>query len=183
VDLWLSPHDARVRTLKETGDLVFGFAETPFGGCAILIADQHVLALYFAANKDAGASLLQTKWPGFALRQTPEADAMIPILFENPESMLLMAMGTPFQLTVWEYLRGIPKGTIVTYGEVARGIGRPTAARAVGRAVGANEISVLIPCHRVVSKGKLTGYRWGLDRKRNLLAWELANRDPLEMPF
>jgi len=108
---------------------------------------------------------------------------MIPILFENPESMPLLAIGTPFQLKVWEYLRVIPKGTTVTYGDVARGIGRPTAARAVGRAVGANEVAILIPCHRVVSKGKLTGYRWGLDRKRNLLTWELANRDPLEMPF
>jgi len=147
------------------------------------MAEQHLLALYFAANKDEGASLLQTKRLGFALRQTPEADAMIPILFENPESMPLLAIGTPFQLKVWEYLRVIPKGTTVTYGDVARGIGRPTAARAVGRAVGANEVAILIPCHRVVSKGKLTGYRWGLDRKRNLLTWELANRDPLEMPF
>ena len=108
---------------------------------------------------------------------------MIPTVFENQESMPIMAIGTPFQLTVWEYLQSIPKGTTLTYGDVAKAIGRPTAARAVGRAVGANEISVLIPCHRVVSKGKLTGYRWGLERKRNLLAWELAKRDPLEMPF
>jgi AraC family transcriptional regulator of adaptative response/methylated-DNA-[protein]-cysteine methyltransferase len=71
----------------------------------------------------------------------------------------------------------------MTYGEVALTIGRPGAARAVGQAVGANPLAVVIPCHRVVSKGKLTGYRWGLDRKRELLAWELLRRDPLEMPF
>jgi AraC family transcriptional regulator of adaptative response/methylated-DNA-[protein]-cysteine methyltransferase len=71
----------------------------------------------------------------------------------------------------------------MTYGEVARSIGRPGAARAVGQAVGANPLAVVIPCHRVVSRGKLTGYRWGLDRKRALLAWELLRRDPLEMPF
>ena len=183
MDLWLSTHDARVRALKERRELLCGFAETPFGGCVILIAYQHLLALYFAANKDDGVALLQAKWPGFDLRQAPEADTLISTVFENQESVPLMAIGTPFQLTVWEYLRGIPIGATVTYGDVARAIGRPTAARAVGRAVGANEISVLIPCHRVVSKGKLTGYRWGLERKRNLLAWELANRDPLEMPF
>ena len=71
----------------------------------------------------------------------------------------------------------------MTYGEVARAIGRPSAARAVGQAVGANPLAVAIPCHRVVSKGKLTGYRWGLDRKKALLAWELSRRDPLQMPF
>ena len=71
----------------------------------------------------------------------------------------------------------------MTYGELAKAIGRPKAARAVGRAVSANGIAFLIPCHRVISRGKLTGYRWGLERKRNLLAWELANRDPLVMPF
>ena len=163
--------------------MLCGFAETPFGGCAILTADRHLLALYFAASRDEGVSLLQTKWPSFDLRQAREADTMIPTVFENQESMPIMAIGTPFQLTVWEYLQSIPKGTTLTYGDVAKAIGRPTAARAVGRAVGANEISVLIPCHRVVSKGKLTGYRWGLERKRNLLAWELAKRDPLEMPF
>ena len=71
----------------------------------------------------------------------------------------------------------------MTYGEVARAIGRPGAARAVGQAVGANPLALLIPCHRVVSRGKLTGYRWGVDRKKALLALELSRKDPLELPF
>ena len=94
-----------------------------------------------------------------------------------------MGIGTSFQLSVWEFLRTIPSSTTMTYGDVARAIGRPNAARAIGRAVGANGIAVAIPCHRVVSHGSLTGYRWGLERKKQLLARELALPDPLKMPF
>ena len=71
----------------------------------------------------------------------------------------------------------------MTYGEVALAIGRPQAARAVGQAVGANDIAMVIPCHRIVSRNSLAGYRWGSDRKRRLLAWELERSDPLRMPF
>ena len=108
---------------------------------------------------------------------------MVGRAFDQPNSIPLIAIGTPFQLLVWEFLRRIREAETLTYGEVAAAIGRPGAARAVGGAVGANEISVLIPCHRVVSRGKLAGYRWGAPRKKALLAWELARRDPLTMPF
>jgi AraC family transcriptional regulator of adaptative response/methylated-DNA-[protein]-cysteine methyltransferase len=78
--------------------------------------------------------------------------------------------GTPFQLRVWQELRAIPYGEIRTYSEVARSIGRPSAARAVARACATNRVALLIPCHRVVREdGSLGGYRWGLDRKRALL--------------
>ena len=181
--LWLTPHDARVRDLRVQGGLSYGFAETPFGGCALLMSDRHVMSLHFTNSKQECLDSLQMKWSNLPLRHSEVADTMIPRIFENPESIPLLVIGTPFQLTVWEYLRSIPRGLILTYSDVARAIGRPTIARAVGQAVGANELAVLIPCHRVISKGKLTGYRWGLERKRNLLAWELSSRDPLEMPF
>ncbi|MFO7546717.1 MAG: methylated-DNA--[protein]-cysteine S-methyltransferase [Trueperaceae bacterium] len=81
--------------------------------------------------------------------------------------------GTPFQRTVWRELRRIAPGTTTTYAELARRIGRPTAVRAVARACATNRIAVLTPCHRVVgSDGTLTGYRWGIARKRALLARE-----------
>ena len=84
--------------------------------------------------------------------------------------------GTPFQLRVWTALRAIPCGETRTYGDVARALGMPTAARAVGQAVGANPVAVLVPCHRVVrADGALGGYRWGVERKRALLAWERAS--------
>ncbi len=81
--------------------------------------------------------------------------------------------GTPFQRRVWEELRRIPRGSTVTYGELAARIGMPGAARAVGAAVARNPVSIVVPCHRVVgSDGSLTGYAGGVERKRALLAME-----------
>lgn len=81
--------------------------------------------------------------------------------------------GTPFQRSVWQALAEIPLGWTVSYGELARRVGRPLAVRAVGAAVGRNPVSVLVPCHRVVGAGgALTGYAGGLDRKTRLLALE-----------
>jgi methylated-DNA-[protein]-cysteine S-methyltransferase len=89
----------------------------------------------------------------------------------------LRPSGTPFQLDVWQALRDIPYGETVSYGELARRIGRPAAARAVGRANGQNPIAVVVPCHRVVgAHGTLSGYAGGLDRKVALLALESARR-------
>jgi methylated-DNA-[protein]-cysteine S-methyltransferase len=85
----------------------------------------------------------------------------------------LAPYGTPFQLRVWEALRAIPYGATASYGELARRIGAPTASRAVGAANGRNPLSIVVPCHRVVgSKGTLTGYAGGLERKRRLLDLE-----------
>lgn len=81
--------------------------------------------------------------------------------------------GTPFQRSVWAALRDIPCGTTVSYAELARRIGRPSAVRAVGLANGANPVGIVVPCHRVVgSNGSLTGYAGGVERKRWLLAHE-----------
>lgn len=181
--LWLAPHDARVRALWAKGELEYGHARTPFGECAILKSREYLLALYFGEHPQPLIASFKAKWPTSILRHASEADEMIPRLFDQSPAIPLMAIGTPFQLTIWECLCRISAGTTATYSEVAAAIGRPSAARAVGRAVGANEISLLIPCHRVVSRGKLNGYRWGLERKRALLAWELSRRDPLRMPF
>jgi methylated-DNA-[protein]-cysteine S-methyltransferase len=83
--------------------------------------------------------------------------------------------GTPFQRRAWEELRHIPRGTTVTYAELARRVGRPGAGRAVGGAVARNPISILVPCHRVVGTGgSLTGYAGGVERKRWLLELEGA---------
>ncbi len=91
----------------------------------------------------------------------------------------LAAVGTPFQRRVWEALCAIPYGETVSYGELARRIGQPTASRAVGLANGKNPISVVVPCHRVIgSSGKLVGYGGGLERKQTLLELE-RGRDRL----
>jgi AraC family transcriptional regulator of adaptative response/methylated-DNA-[protein]-cysteine methyltransferase len=84
--------------------------------------------------------------------------------------------GTNFQIQVWKALLRLPSGETTSYGEVARAVGRPGAARAVGSAVGSNPVAWLIPCHRVLrSDGKLGGYHWGPRRKEAMLAWETAH--------
>ncbi len=91
----------------------------------------------------------------------------------------LAAVGTSFQRIVWTALRRIPYGETVSYGQIAKRIGRPGASRAVGLANGANPIGVIVPCHRVVaSDGSLTGYGGGLERKRFLLDLEKRRTDP-----
>jgi methylated-DNA-[protein]-cysteine S-methyltransferase len=83
--------------------------------------------------------------------------------------------GSPFQVEVWTALRAIPFGATVSYGDIARAVGRPGAVRAVGAANGRNPISIIVPCHRVIgADGTLTGYGWGVDRKAWLLAHERA---------
>jgi methylated-DNA-[protein]-cysteine S-methyltransferase len=90
--------------------------------------------------------------------------------------------GTPFQQTVWTALRRIPPGSTMSYGELARVVGTPSASRAVGAANGANPVSIIIPCHRVIgSNGKLTGYGGGMPRKRWLLAHEGVPVDAVAM--
>lgn len=88
-------------------------------------------------------------------------------------SLSLDLRGTPFQVAVWRAVQEIPYGALDTYAEIARAVGHPTATRAVGQAVGANPLALVIPCHRVVgSSGSLTGYRGGLPLKERLLALE-----------
>jgi AraC family transcriptional regulator of adaptative response/methylated-DNA-[protein]-cysteine methyltransferase len=86
-------------------------------------------------------------------------------------------MGTNFQIKVWEALLRIPPGAVISYEDLARRVGKPSAARAVGSAVGRNPISFLIPCHRAIRKMGITGdYHWGAARKKAILAWEAARR-------
>jgi methylated-DNA-[protein]-cysteine S-methyltransferase len=93
------------------------------------------------------------------------------------DSLELAPRGTNFQKRVWEELRKIPAGTTTTYGHIARAIGSPHAARAVGAANGANPIAIVVPCHRVVgADGTLTGYAFGIDKKRWLLEHEQRNK-------
>ena len=87
-------------------------------------------------------------------------------------------MGTNFQINVWRALLKIPRGTIVSYTDIAGMIGKPEAVRAVSSAVARNPIAYLIPCHRVIRKyGALGGYRWGIARKKAMIAREAANEE------
>jgi AraC family transcriptional regulator of adaptative response/methylated-DNA-[protein]-cysteine methyltransferase len=91
----------------------------------------------------------------------------------TPREKKVFDMGTEFQKKVWEELLKIPVGSVVTYEYIAKCIGRPTAVRAVANAIGANNLPVTVPCHRVVRKdGGLGGYKWGVEKKKKLLKKE-----------
>ncbi|WP_298951701.1 bifunctional DNA-binding transcriptional regulator/O6-methylguanine-DNA methyltransferase Ada [uncultured Methylobacterium sp.] len=147
-------------------------AATERGVCAILLGD----------DPDALLRDLQDRFPKADLHGGDAAFealvARVVALVERPGSAVDLPLdigGTAFQQRVWEALRRIPAGTTATYAEVAQAIGMPAAVRAVARACGANALAVAIPCHRVVrSDGSLSGYRWGIARKRDLLDRETS---------
>jgi AraC family transcriptional regulator of adaptative response/methylated-DNA-[protein]-cysteine methyltransferase len=157
-------------------DLVIrhGRHESPFGEMFVALTARGVSAMSFAA--DALAELRQ-RWPNAQFAEDlPAAQAVVDAVFQNrPLDRLLHVQGTNFQIRVWEALLQIPQGAVVSYGELAKSLGSPGAARAVGSAVAANPTAYLIPCHRVIRESGVIGdYRWGSDRKRAMLGWEAA---------
>jgi AraC family transcriptional regulator of adaptative response/methylated-DNA-[protein]-cysteine methyltransferase len=144
-------------------------ASTARGVCAIFLGDEDASLAAELARRFPRAELA----PNTNL--APQVAAILAHLNEHPSaaSLPLDLRGTAFQARVWAALQAIPRGTTCTYAQLAAAIGSPKAVRAVGTACGQNPASILVPCHRVVgSDGKLTGYRWGLERKRALLALE-----------
>jgi AraC family transcriptional regulator of adaptative response/methylated-DNA-[protein]-cysteine methyltransferase len=96
-----------------------------------------------------------------------------PSRWRSEQPLRVVLIGTDFEVRVWETLLRIPMGRATTYSDIAGTIGAPKAARAVGAAVGKNPVCFVVPCHRVIGKsGELTGYHWGLTRKRAILGWE-----------
>jgi AraC family transcriptional regulator of adaptative response/methylated-DNA-[protein]-cysteine methyltransferase len=168
--------------------LIAGFAETPFGKCLIAESPRGICHLAFIEpeEKDAAWNELHANWPNARLRRNDSAAAKIAaqIFTRTPRrcraDLRAFVQGTPFQVRVWRALVEIPPGQLTSYGRLASSLGIPNAARTVGSAVGANSISYLIPCHRVIRETGVIGeYRWGKFRKRALLAWENAHLNPM----
>jgi AraC family transcriptional regulator of adaptative response/methylated-DNA-[protein]-cysteine methyltransferase len=96
-----------------------------------------------------------------------------PARWRPEEPLRIVMIGSDFEVRVWQALLKVPMAGATTYGRIAAAVGAPRAARAVGAAVGRNPLSFVVPCHRVLSgDGRLTGYHWGLTRKRAILGWE-----------
>ncbi|MEM7611074.1 MAG: methylated-DNA--[protein]-cysteine S-methyltransferase [Pseudomonadota bacterium] len=157
--------------------LGWSFAETRFGDALLATSARGIVALRFGdvAAREARVAALHAEWPRAQWQQDDELVSVITALLDRSQDgpIHVLLRGTPFQHKVWEALLGIPDGQVVSYGTLARRIGMPSAARAVGSAVGANPVAILIPCHRVLrADGALGGYRWGEDRKRAVLAFE-----------
>jgi AraC family transcriptional regulator of adaptative response/methylated-DNA-[protein]-cysteine methyltransferase len=162
----------------------YGFHICPFGVALIMVTDRGLAGLAFSDSGDERACLedMTCRWPNAEyvedLQATVPYAARIfqPGKWSSDQPLRVVLIGTDFQVRVWQSLLKIPFGKAVTYSDIANDIGRPTAQRAVGAAVGANPISFVVPCHRALGKnGALTGYHWGLTRKRAMLGWESAH--------
>ncbi|EPF77218.1 methylated-DNA--protein-cysteine methyltransferase [Acinetobacter gyllenbergii] len=158
----------------------YQFAETLFG--EVLIASTHkgICALSFVENRADALQQLTAQFPQAEFIEQLDAFQHSALaLFQKDQPQLaeikLHLKGTEFQLKVWQSLLKIPMGQLSTYGELAKAIEHPKAARAVGTAIGSNPVAFLIPCHRVIqSTGALGGYEWGTLRKTALIGWEGA---------
>lgn len=158
-----------------------GFHPSPFGTAVVIATDRGLAGLAFADPGEERPALddMTRRWPKAThLRDDAATEPLARRIFEadhwRPEQPLAVVLiGSDFEVRVWRTLLSIPMGRATTYADIARSIGKPAAARAVGAAVGRNPISFVVPCHRVIGRsGDLTGYHWGLTRKRAMLGWE-----------
>jgi AraC family transcriptional regulator of adaptative response/methylated-DNA-[protein]-cysteine methyltransferase len=159
-------------------------AQTPFGWMIVGTTERGLCWLSLASTRAEAETSLRTEFPAAELRRDPSlarlVDAALASVREGSDLSesrsridSLDLRGTVFQLRVWQALRQIPRGETRSYSELAREIGDPKATRAVARACAVNRVALLVPCHRVVGAGgSLTGYRWGVERKRQILEAE-----------
>lgn len=163
-------------------DMDWGVAPSPFGLAVVTATEYGISGLGFADGEtsieDAFADLAN-RWPSARFTRNDARIAPLvgqvfdPSQWSSERPVRVVLIGTDFEVKVWETLLQIPCGAATTYSSVANRIGKPTASRAVGAAVGRNPISFVVPCHRVVGmSGALTGYHWGVPRKRAILGWE-----------
>jgi len=159
----------------------FGFHPSPFGEAILVATERGLAGLGFVDEGDRAAALadMRRRWPRAEYVEDRDATAPLARRIFNPADwrpetpLRIVMIGTDFEIRVWETLLRIPLGRAATYSGIASHIGRPSAARAVGAAIGKNPISFVVPCHRVFGRsGALTGYHWGLTRKQAMLGWE-----------
>ncbi len=171
-------------------DLVieYGVHDTPFGRLFVAQTSRGVCRTAFIDNaegKDEQLDLVRKSWPLATIKSNAQATkGVADLLTANPADvkrpLSLHVAGTNFQVAVWRALLRIPAGTAASYSQIAEAVGSPRAVRAAGTAIGANPVAFLIPCHRVIQQsGALGGYRWGLERKQAMQAWEQLRAHPV----
>lgn len=175
----MSPGDYKSRGKGLT--IRYGWHESPFGQALIMATDRGLAGLAFADTGEEAVALadMAGRWPNADYVEDPAATLPYarrifdPARWRPDEPLRVVLIGSDFQIRVWEALLKIPLGRARSYSRLAEEIGRPKASRAVGAAIGANPLSFVVPCHRALGKsGALTGYHWGLTRKRAMLGWE-----------
>jgi AraC family transcriptional regulator of adaptative response/methylated-DNA-[protein]-cysteine methyltransferase len=167
------------------GEIIhYALTDSPLGRILVATTPRGLCAVLFADNDAEAAAALRERFPQAALRAVTNgaelADAVQFVLSQLSENSTAATLpfhvrATAFQQRVWQALMAIPRGETRSYAQIAQAVGSPAAVRAVGAACGSNVLAVVIPCHRVVgASGRLTGYRWGVERKRHLLELEGA---------
>jgi AraC family transcriptional regulator, regulatory protein of adaptative response / methylated-DNA-[protein]-cysteine methyltransferase len=159
----------------------FGFHPSPFGSALVMATERGLAGLAFADPGEEPAALadMKARWPRATyVEDSARTAAIARRIFDSSQwqqsqPLRVVLIGTDWEVRVWETLLQIPMGRLTTYSDIASKVRSPAAARAVGAAVGKNPVSFVVPCHRVVGKsGELTGYHWGITRKRAMLGWE-----------
>jgi len=165
----MSPGEAKSRAAGV--DMVWGISDSPFGKAVSLSSPRGLSAYAFC---DAGGE--EAAFENYSRDDNKTVEVTGQIF--NGGVLPVALYGTDFQLQVWKALLSVPSGSTVRYMDIAKQIDNPKAVRAVGAAIGANPISWVIPCHRILGADqRLTGYHWGVDRKRAMLAFEEAHRE------
>jgi AraC family transcriptional regulator, regulatory protein of adaptative response / methylated-DNA-[protein]-cysteine methyltransferase len=157
--------------------IYYSFGKSKFGKYLVASNEKGITDVLFF-HKDVVREL-KDHWPKAEIvKKITPLHKKVANLFKNgkdtvPVELKLELKGTPFQISVWNALRKIPRGKLVTYSALAFTIRKPKAHRAVGTAVGINPIGFIVPCHRVIrADGKLGDYRWGIERKKAIINWE-----------
>ncbi|MEZ5890251.1 MAG: bifunctional helix-turn-helix domain-containing protein/methylated-DNA--[protein]-cysteine S-methyltransferase [Xanthobacteraceae bacterium] len=161
--------------------LRWGFHPCPFGTALVMATERGLSGLAFADAGEEQTVLadMQRRWPNATYVHDQDATAALarrvfdPSCWRPDQPLRIVLIGTDFEVRVWETLMRVPLGRLTTYSDLAAKVCTTKAARAVGAAVGKNPVCFVVPCHRVIGKhGDLTGYHWGLTRKRAMLGWE-----------
>ncbi|MFY9895631.1 MAG: bifunctional helix-turn-helix domain-containing protein/methylated-DNA--[protein]-cysteine S-methyltransferase [Xanthobacteraceae bacterium] len=159
----------------------FGLHPSPFGTALIMATERGLagLALADRGKEQSALADMKSRWPKARYVEDAATTAAFakrifdPSQWRPSEPLRVVLIGTDWEVRVWEALLKIPMGKVATYSAIAGKVRSPAAARAVGAAVGKNPICFVVPCHRVIGKsGELTGYHWGITRKRAMLGWE-----------
>ena len=167
-------------------EIFYGVHPSPFGLMLLVLTDKGICYLAFGSVERLNNEIddLQRHWPAAQVCHDPQRSAPTADKLFNPRVRVrnrqdtefqLFVKGTNFQVNVWRALLRIPEGCLISYKQLAQMTGNPSAIRATASAVGANPVSYLIPCHRILrTSGELGGYHWGIERKRALIAWDSA---------
>lgn len=163
---------------KEKGkdvQITYGFGETPFGEALIGFTDKGICYLGFIDdNKTEIFNRFNELWENANLvHNETAANEYLENIFVKNKKYNLFVKGTNLQVNVWKALLNLPNGIVATYQDIANYLDKPKAVRAIASAIGRNHVGYLIPCHRVIAKsGAMSGYRWGIERKKILIAYE-----------